>query len=862
MGMRRDYSPMSRRCVARSVAGLLLLMLFTPLAQSADSALELSRPVRSWEFLPVVGTRAGLFGQETGQFEAWVYPLKILRNFHLNFLLADHVIPAESLARTISVRPESATIVYASETFSVQETLFVPVHEPGAVVVFHVNTVEPLEIEAAFERDFQLEWPAAVGGTYINWDARARAFAFGEEQHKYAALVGSPTADGYRIEYGTNYSASNEDSFRLGVTATGADTKLLVIAGSVNGPAEAESTYHQLANSWAALMQDSAVYYRDYLHQTVSVALPDSQLQQAYDWSRVSMLQGLVTNPALGTGLIAGYRTSGTSQRPGFAWFFGRDSMWTSLALNASGDFPATKAALGFLSRYQRADGKIAHEIAQSASLVPWFTNFPYAYASADATPLFIITADDYVTRSGDTALASEMWDSLWKAYQFLYSTYGQEAFPQNFGIGHGWVEGGPLLPVKAEFYQVGLGAAALRALSHLASVAGKSDASASLNKAFGEQKTLLNQQFWSEEQKLFAFALDTNSRRMEIASVLATVPMWFDLLDPDKAQAMIDHLAAPEHETDWGMRILSSHDPRYNPGGYHFGSVWPLFTGWASVGEYRYHRSLPAYSNLRANALLSLNGSLGHTTEVLSGDYNQPLSTASPHQIWSAAMVVSPILVGMMGIQVDASSHHLTFAPHVPADWTFFSLHNVRLGNVALDLTYRKTAEELTLEVKRAGSGDCTLDFSPALSLRAKVLGVDVGRRPVQFRAEDNAADQHVRIQVPLAAETTVVRIRVRNDFGIALASSLPPLGSPSRGLRIISESWGAKHDTLVMEVAGLAGAEYELGLWNGGEVTTVEGAELVKSDAPESKLRIRLPAGDSGAYVRGQVTIRFTQR
>src|SRR6266480_654693 len=112
---------------------------------------------------------------------------------------------------------------------------------------------------------------------------------------------------------------------------------------------------------------------------------------------------------------------------------------------------------------------------------------------------------------------------------------------------------------------------------------------------------------------------------------------------------------------------IWSSQDPRYNPGGYHFGSVWPLFTGWASVGEYRYHRALPAYLNLRANALQALDGSLGHVTEVLSGDYYQGISTSSPHQIWSAAMVVSPILRGMLGLEANAISHNLVFAPHIP---------------------------------------------------------------------------------------------------------------------------------------------------------------------------------------------------
>ena len=136
----------------------------------------------------------------------------------------------------------------------------------------------------------------------------------------------------------------------------------------------------------------------------------------------------------------------------------------------------------------------------------------------------------------------------------------------------------------------------------------------------------------------------------MDEPSVLATVPMWFGLLDDDKAGAMIAELAEPEHQADWGMRIISSSAAKYSAGGYHFGSVWPLFTGWASVGEYRYHRALPGFTNLMANSQLALDGSLGHVTEVLSGDYYQPLSTSSPHQIWSAAMVISPLLRGLFG--------------------------------------------------------------------------------------------------------------------------------------------------------------------------------------------------------------------
>src|SRR4029079_2252066 len=234
---------------------------------------------------------------------------------------------------------------------------------------------------------------------------------------------------------------------------------------------------------------------------------------------------------------------------------FGRDSLWTSLALDASSDFATTRAALDFVAKYQRADGKIPHEISQAANLVPWFENFPYGYASADATPLFIIATNDYVIESGDVAFINAKWDNLWRAYQFLRSTYDAQGIPQNFGFGHGWVEGGPLVPVKGELYQSGVGAESLRALGNLAKLAGKTDVSSRLEQEFADHKAQLNQAFWSPEKNILAFGLDTNSQRVDIPSVLATVPMWFGLMDTDKAGKMIDALAASDHQTDWGMR-------------------------------------------------------------------------------------------------------------------------------------------------------------------------------------------------------------------------------------------------------------------------------------------------------------------
>src|SRR6267143_6215908 len=311
------------RLVSPACMALLCVLFLSSVAVTAEQpapSLELSRPVRAWEFLPVVGMRAGLLGNESGQMEAWVYPLKIFRSFHLTFHVDGRAVLAESLARTLIVHPESATLVYAGDNFSVRETLFVPVHECGAVILLDVETEQPLEIEAGFVGDFQLEWPAALGGTFLNWDESQHAFVFGEERKKFYAMVGSPSGSSARLAYQTNYSLDNENSLRLGMTGKGRTSRIIVLAASTKGLADAQAAYQRLATSCPDLLRGSAQYYRDYLTRTLNLTLPDSQLQQAYDWSRISTIQGLVTNPDLGTGLVAGYRTSGTSQRPGFAW--------------------------------------------------------------------------------------------------------------------------------------------------------------------------------------------------------------------------------------------------------------------------------------------------------------------------------------------------------------------------------------------------------------------------------------------------------------------------------------------------------------------------------------------------------------
>ncbi len=851
-----------RAGMAALLACVAFLCCSLAFATEPGKPLELSRPVRPWEFVSALGTRAAILGHEQGTVEAWAYPLKILTDFHLQFHVDGVVIPAETLARTLIVRPESTTIVYASDAFSVRETLFVPVHEAGAVIALEIETRSPIEVEAVFRRDFQLEWPGHVADSMAEWDPALHAFHFADDSGKFEVLVGSASATKNAEEYATNYFSSSEDSLLLGPVNKGKETRLIAIAASFSGRAEAVRLYQHLLNDYATLLRESSSYYGDYLARTVGIHIPDAQLESAYDWARVSMLQGVVQNPFLGEGLVAGFNTAQNDYRPGFAWFFGRDAEWTSFALNAEGDFAHVRSALEFLGKYQRADGKIPHEISQSTGLMDWF-KMPFAYASADATPLFIIAIDDYVTESGDVGFARDKWDGLWKAYRFLQSTYNAQGLAQNANFGHGWIEGGPLRPLQTELYQAGLGVEAVRALSHLAHLVGKEDIATDLSGICNRQQSLLDKTFWSPDKQIYAYALDSDNNRMDTPSVLATVPMWFRLLDGDHTQKMISELARPTHQTDWGMRIISSQNSKYDPGGYHFGTVWPLFTGWASVGEYRYHRAFPAYTNLRANALLALDGSLGHVTEVLSGDYYQTLSTGSPHQVWSSAMVVSPLLRGLMGLEADAIDCQLTFAPHIPADWNGFSVDNLRLGEDSVSVDYQRMPDRLHLEIRAASAKPdrrpCSLKFSPALSPRARVRQVRLNGRNVPFNLETNTTDQHVTITIPIPAGKSELEIGVDNNFELSWEPTLPALGGKSHGLRVLSESWSASRDRLTFLLSGTSGESYELSAWDSRQLSSIDGAQLERTGERSAKVRVRLPEDPPGVDPQATVVFHF---
>lgn len=295
------------------------------------SGLELERHSRAGAFFDVVGRRAAVFGYENRTLEAWVYPLKILDDFKLSFALEGYPLDLDGseINTWINVRPEATTFTYSHAAFTARQIIFAPVDEPGIVMLIDVATTLPLRVTASFRPRLRLMWPAGLMTGNVGWDEETHVYSVTEETNRFAAIVGSPSARDLSV---MPYQEEPRDApirFVIEVSPDAANTQLIpiVLAGSVDGRTEAMARYTKLLGSIRELYESNVAYYKTYLEGTTRIVTPDGQLNTAFSWAKIGVDKGMASNPQLGTGLLAGFRTSGDSERPGFAWFFGRDAL-------------------------------------------------------------------------------------------------------------------------------------------------------------------------------------------------------------------------------------------------------------------------------------------------------------------------------------------------------------------------------------------------------------------------------------------------------------------------------------------------------------------------------------------------------
>jgi glycogen debranching enzyme len=393
---------------------------------------------------------------------------------------------------------------------------------------------------------------------------------------------------------------------------------------------------------------------------------------------------------------VAGGKSLPAAGLPWFMTMFGRDSIFTSLqSLPFTPELAATTLrVLGDWQGSRRDDfrdedpGRILHEMRYGEMAA--FEERPHSpyYGSVDATPLYVVLLDEYERWTGDKKLVRDLeyearaalnWideyaDLMGNGY-ISYKRRNEQTGIENQSWKDSWnsisysdgrLPSFPRATCELQGYAYD---AKLRG-ARLARLVWNDPAFADrLEGEANDLKRRFNRDFWLADRGYFAIALDADGSQVDSLASNNGLLLWSGIVDTAKAKSVVGHLMGPRLYSGWGVRTLAEGEARYNPIGYHLGTVWPFDNSFIAWGLRRYgfkeDAARIARDILDAAALFD-----GRLPEAFGG-YNRSVTkypvqypTACSPQAWSTG---APLLLLRTVLGLEPMGDHLVVDPALP---------------------------------------------------------------------------------------------------------------------------------------------------------------------------------------------------
>jgi glycogen debranching enzyme len=370
----------------------------------------------------------------------------------------------------------------------------------------------------------------------------------------------------------------------------------------------------------------------------------------------------------------------------GLPWFmtlFGRDSILTSLqALPFVPELAATTLqALGErqgtrIDDFRDEDpGRILHEMRYGEMTA--FEERPHSpyYGSADATPLYVVLLDEYERWTGDIALVRDLEFEARAALAWIddyadlqgngyvaYQRRNEDTGLENQCWKDSWdsisyhdgaLPGFPRATCELQGYAYDAkvrGARLARGVWRDPAFADR------LEREAADLKRRFNRDFWVDDGRYFAVALEADGRKVDSLTSNIGHLLWSGIVDTSKARSVVRHLMGPKLFSGWGIRTLAEGEGRYNPIGYHVGTIWPFDNSFIAWGLRRYGYRAEA-ARVAAGVLDAAQFFQGRLPEAFGGypraqtKYPVRYATACSPQAWSTG---APLLLlrTMLGLE------------------------------------------------------------------------------------------------------------------------------------------------------------------------------------------------------------------
>ena len=393
---------------------------------------------------------------------------------------------------------------------------------------------------------------------------------------------------------------------------------------------------------------------------------------------------------------VAGGKSLPAAGLPWFMTMFGRDSIFTSLqALPFTPELAATTLqVLGDWQGSRRDDfrdedpGRILHEMRYGEMAA--FEERPHTpyYGSVDATPLFVILLDEYERWTGDRKLVRQLeyearaalnWideyaDLMGNGY-ISYKRRNEQSGLENQAWKDSWnsiAYSDGRLPdfPRATCELQGYAYDAKMRGARLARLIWKDEEYAtSLEAQAADLKRRFNRDFWIPDREYFALALDADGSQVDALASNIGHLLWSGIVDASKAKAVVGHLMGPRMFSGWGIRTMATGEARYNPIGYHLGTVWPFdnsFIAWG-LRRYGFKEEAARIASGILDAAVVFDGRLpeafgGYERSVTKYPVRYP--TACSPQAWSTG---APLLLLRTMLGLEPTGDHLVVDPVLP---------------------------------------------------------------------------------------------------------------------------------------------------------------------------------------------------
>jgi glycogen debranching enzyme len=433
--------------------------------------------------------------------------------------------------------------------------------------------------------------------------------------------------------------------------------------------------------------------------------------------------------------------TTGPYPYAGVPWFavpFGRDGLITAMQTLWL-DAELAGGVLDFLAATQSTErnafcdaepGKILHEHRSGELARTGAVPFHHYYGGIDQTLLFIVLAHDYWMRTADLERLRRLEPAIrsaldWAAVDGDRDGDGFIEYERSSETGlrnQGWKDSedavfhadgtlcvSPVALVEVQGYLV----AALRAAAGIFEVLGTADDTAALRRRADEIVQQIDDAFWDENLGTYCIALDSDNRPVRISTSNAGHLPFAGAALPKRTDRLFDTLNAPALRSGWGIRTVSTGAARYNPMGYHNGSVWPHDNSLIAAGAARYGRTDLACMITSELFDASWHFQEHRLPELWCGlprdGTSRPVAypSACAPQAWAAG---APFLClqACLGITIDAPNRRVRVAdPALPDGLERLELNGLTVQGLRADLVFRACGEGgVEVEVTNADAG------------------------------------------------------------------------------------------------------------------------------------------------------------